>query len=175
MLKAPRFCPKCEEAVQWTRKTFPGAHRSTKVCEDCGTKTTPIKGQRKKDTMPSGLYSYRMKVKQANDLWRHLIYRKALDGKCAVCGAQKGLQAMHLFPKGRYPHLRFDLDNGAPGCAGCHRGLTNDHEQHRDFCRRYLGESRYEALRLRSISRAKNDIDLVLIYLRQKTDESDTS
>jgi 5-methylcytosine-specific restriction endonuclease McrA len=172
--KAPRFCRKCEEAVQWHRaKIRSFAKRMSMICDVCGTVTTPIKGRRKKDTMPAGLYGYSMKVKQANDLWRHLIYRKAPDGKCAVCGTTKGLQAMHLFPKGRYPHLRFELDNGAPGCPGCHNRLTNDHERHRDFCIRYLGAERYEALRLRSICRAKNNIDLTLIYLRQKTDASD--
>jgi 5-methylcytosine-specific restriction endonuclease McrA len=121
--------------------------------------------------MPPGLYRYRQKVKDANELWRHLIYRKAPDGQCAVCGTTKGLQAMHLFPKGRYPHIRFEIDNGAPGCPGCHRRLTNDHEGHRDFCIRFMGKDRYERLRLRSISRAKMDIDLVLMYLRQLTDE----
>jgi hypothetical protein len=122
--------------------------------------------------MPPGLYGYRQKVKVANDLWRHLIYAKANDGRCAVCGTQKGLQAMHLFPKGRYPHLRFELDNGAPGCPGCHRRLTNDHEAHRDFCIRYLGAEKYEALRLMSISRGKVDVALVILRLQKLTDEN---
>lgn len=171
-IKATRFCRKCEESVQWHKGfTRVGAKRQSRLCDNCNWPTTPIKGRRKKDTMPGGLYGYRMKVKQANDLWRHLIYRKALDGKCAVCGTTKGLQAMHLFPKGRYPHMRFELSNGAPGCPGCHRRLTNDHEQHRDFCIRYVGGDEYERLRLMSISRVKMDIDMVLIYLRQVTDE----
>jgi hypothetical protein len=70
--------------------------------------------------------------------------------------------------------LRFDEDNGAPGCPGCHRRMTNDHELHRDFCLRYLGADRYERLRLLSISRAKADIDLTILYLKQKTNESTT-
>jgi hypothetical protein len=170
-MKKPRQCRTCNtKDASWVKEKPPGANRSIYKCLRCGGKTYPIKGLRKKTYMPAGLYGYREKVKVANDLWRHLIYTKAVDGRCEVCGTQKGLQAMHLFPKGRYPHLRFDLSNGAPGCPGCHRRLTNDHEAHRDFCIRYLGEERYEKLRLRSISRAKMDIDLVLIYLRRVTD-----
>jgi hypothetical protein len=30
---------------------------------------------------------------------------------CEYCGSQKRIQAAHIFPKGKYPHLRFDLDN----------------------------------------------------------------
>lgn len=122
--------------------------------------------------MPAGLYRYRQKVKIANDLWRHLIYKKAKDGACANCGQANGLQAMHLFPKKRYPHMRFELDNGAPGCAGCHRKMTNDHEYHRQFCIRYLGEDVYERLRLQSLSKGKIDVDLVILYLQRKTNES---
>jgi 5-methylcytosine-specific restriction endonuclease McrA len=170
-MKKPRFCRTCNDRVEWTRYKPIGAHRTVFRCGGCGHPTRPIKGLRKKTYMPAGLYGYREKVKEANELWRHLIYTKTVDGRCAVCGTSKGLQAMHLFPKGRYPHVRFDLDNGAPGCPGCHRRLTNDHEAHRNFCIRYLGSERYEALRMRSISRAKMDIDLVLLYLKRMTDE----
>jgi hypothetical protein len=170
---ATRFCPNCNGERQWMRVRPPGAHRSRFACFDCGGNTRRIKGRRKKDTMPKGLYNYRMKVKVANDLWRHLIYKKAKDGACANCGTKKGLQAMHLFPKGGlYAHMRFELDNGAPGCAGCHRRMTNDHELHRQFCIRYLGEERYERLRLMSISRSKIDIDLIILYLQRLTNAS---
>ena len=167
----PRHCPKCNGQRQWRRVKPPGANRNRFECIECGSPTRPIKGLRKKLYMPAGLYGYRQKVKVANELWRHLIYAKAPDGRCAVCGTTKGLQAMHLFPKGKYPHLRFLLDNGAPGCPGCHRRLTNDHESHRDFCIRYIGADRYEALRIASIGRGKCDVDLTILYLRQLTDE----
>lgn len=173
-MKKPRQCRKCDDRVDWRKDKPPGAHRAVFRCVQCDGPTTPIKGLRKATYMPKGLYGYRQKVKVGNDLWRHLVYRKAPEGKCAVCGSARGLQAMHLFPKGRYPHLRFDLDNGAPGCPGCHRRLTNDHEAHRDFCIRYLGKDRYEQLRLRSISRAKIDIDLTLAFLRRVTDGAST-
>jgi hypothetical protein len=170
-VRAPRFCRQCNNRVDWIKDKPTGAHRAVFRCRECGGPTRRIKGLRKSTYMPKGLYGYRQKVKVANDLWRHLIYRKAVDGRCAVCSGAKGLQAMHLYPKGRYPHLRFDLKNGAPGCPGCHRRLTNDHEAHRDFCIRYLGADEYELLRLRSISRAKLDIDLTIMCLKRETDE----
>lgn len=171
-MKAYRHCRKCDDAVMWHKgRPKPTSRFQYKLCDTCNSVTHRIKGARKRDTMPKGLYSFRVKEKQANDLWRHLVYSKSLDGKCAVCGQKKGLQAMHLFPKGRYRHMRFELSNGAPGCSGCHRRLTNDHEQHRDFCIRYIGAAEYERLRLMSISRGKMDIDAVLLFLRQKTDE----
>jgi hypothetical protein len=109
--------------------------------------------------MPAPLYRYREDVKAANDVWRRLIYTYAKPpGACAVNGCMRGLQAMHLFPKKPYPHLRFDPENGAPGCPGCHTRLTNDHEAHRAFCIRYLGPERYEALRLRSLCKSKVDV-----------------
>lgn len=173
-MKATRFCPNCDKPVDWIKVRPVGANRNRSACVNCGAATRRIKGRRKKDTMPAGLYSYRQKVKVANDLWRHLIYKKAKDGKCARCGHAVGLQAMHVFPKGRYPHMRFDLDNGIPGCSGCHRLLTNDHEAHKNLAISYLGEPVYERLRLLSISRAKADIDLTIIYLKRKTDEGTT-
>ncbi len=169
-MKRPRQCRACAERVDWVKHKPAGANRSIFKCVKCGGPTSKIKGLRKALYMPKGLYGYRQKVKVANDLWRHLIYAKSPEGKCAVCGTTKGLQAMHLFPKGKYPHLRFLLDNGAPGCPGCHNRLTNDHEAHRDFCIRYLGADRYEKLRIASISRGKCDVDLTILYLRGLTD-----
>lgn len=172
-MRATRQCSNCNKPVDWLKVRPVGANRARFSCIHCGSATKRIKGRRKKDTMPAGLYGYSQKVKIANDLWRHLIYRKAKDNMCPHCGKQ-GLQAMHIFPKKRYPHIRFELDNGLPGCAGLHRQLTNDHERHRDYCIGQLGAEAYERLRLRSISRAKMDIDLTILYLRQKTNESTT-
>lgn len=172
MLKADRLCPKCKEPRAWTKVRKEGAKASRRLCIVCGSVTQRIKGRRMKTVLPPGLYSYRQKVKIANELWRHLIYRKTPDGRCAVNPSHKGgLQAMHIFPKGKYPHLRFDISNGAPGCSGCHIRLTNDHEAHRDFSIQFLGAAEYERLRLRSISRCKMDIDLEILNLKRLTAE----
>lgn len=174
MLKTDRFCPRCNAPRMWRKVRPDGARASRFECVECGAGTKRIKHRAKKTTMPAGLYNYRGQVKEANDLWRRFIYMKAKRyargphgamGECAVCDHFGYLQAMHLFPKGKYPHMRFDRDNGAPGCAACHMRLTNDHEQHRAFCIRYLGAELYERLRLRSRSRAKTDVTLAIIDL----------
>ena len=169
--KLPRSCPKCKGEVMWYKVRPTGAHRSIFKCFECGSSTKPLSGRRKASMRTPAQKGYRRKVKEANELWRHLIYKKAKDGECAECGTRKGLQAMHLFPKGKYPHIRFDLDNGAPGCPGCHIRMTNDHELHRNFCIRFMGADRYEALRLKSISTEKMDIDAVIVYLKRLTNE----
>jgi 5-methylcytosine-specific restriction endonuclease McrA len=39
--------------------------------------------------------------------------------ECSVCG-EKATQVHHFFPKGRFGHLRYDIDNGVPICQSCH-------------------------------------------------------
>ena len=159
----------------WTKVKPPGAHRARFECVECGASTKPLKGRRKGAFRTPAQTQRKKMMEEANELWRHLIYKKAdPPGACSVCGTTRGLQAMHLFPKGRYPHIRFDLDNGAPGCPGCHRRLTNDHEKHRDFCIRFLGAETYEQLRLRSICRTKMDLSAVLLFLRRMTEEGES-
>ena len=79
---------------------------------------------------------------------------------------------MHLFPKGRYRHLKYDPDNGAPGCPGCHIRLTNDHERHRNFCIQFLGGlEQYDKLRMKSLSKEKVDIDSAIERLERLTND----
>jgi hypothetical protein len=167
MLKINRWCRRCRAARSWSKIRPPGGKVSRRICSVCGGITTRIKGRRKRDVMPYGLFGYREKVKVADELWRRWVYAKAPDGACAVCHRVRGLQAMHIFSRGAHPALRHDPDNGAPGCQGCHNRLGRAHEEHRDFCIRFLGPERYERLRLRSISRAKGNVDLSIIELTQ--------
>jgi hypothetical protein len=112
-------------------------------------------------------YDQRQKVKDADDLWRQIIYAKAKNGQCARCGRKRPLQACHNISR-RYLSTRHDPDNGAPCCAGCHIVMTADHEKHLAFFVNYLGEETYERIRLRSIGRSKTDMDLVLMSLRRQ-------
>lgn len=167
--KLPRNCPRCRKEVDWEKMRRPGANYSTFQCLVCLGPTKPLSGHRKRSLRTPRQKERRRKERRAEFLWRHLIYATARPpGSCAVCGTTKGLQAMHLFPKGKYRHLKFALENGAPGCAGCHHRLTNDHERHRDFCIRYLGMDRYEQLRLRSLSKEKADLDAILDVLEEE-------
>jgi hypothetical protein len=104
-------------------------------------------------------------VKYANSLWRDLIRAKEPSGICPVCRKRPWHDAMHGFAKGPYPALRFELDNGAPGCRACHRRVDSDHHAKVEFWTRYIGAERYERLRLRAMSRAKTDLTLTIMSL----------
>ncbi len=47
---------------------------------------------------------------QADGLTRTLVLRRDLE-RCLKCGGDKMLQAAHIFPKGKYPLLRYVLEN----------------------------------------------------------------
>src|SRR5882672_5175346 len=166
MLQA-RQCRRCWP-VAWRKVRPPGSRCSRFECLSCGGPTKRIKRAPGRKPAVKGLTRYRELVEDADALWRKLIYAKTTDGRCVVnLSHQRGLQAMHLFPKGHYPHLRHDPENGAPGCPGCHIELTNDHEKHRNFCIRFLGPARYERLRLRSLSVNKVDVRLSILELTE--------
>lgn len=43
------------------------------------------------------------------------------DGQCVVCHTTIGLQTSHIYCKGKYPHMRWLLDNVEMRCAGDHK------------------------------------------------------
>jgi 5-methylcytosine-specific restriction endonuclease McrA len=52
------------------------------------------------------------------------------DGKrCLRCGATEDLHASHIFPKGKYPKLRFNTDNLKILCFDCHIGWWHQHPE----------------------------------------------
>jgi hypothetical protein len=113
--------------------------------------------------------SYRDLVKKANDLWRHLIYRKEPSKLCPMCRKRRWHDAAHCFAKGPHPGMRFELDNGAPLCRVCHRRVDSDHHAKEEFFMRYIGTARYERLKLMAQGRPKMDVRLVILYLESET------
>ena len=112
--------------------------------------------------------THRQLVQKADILWRRLIYAKEPTGVCPVCRKRPWTDAMHGFAKGRYPSLRFEEDNGIPGCRTCHRIIDCDHHAKLELWRRYIGPERYEALRLRAQGQGKLDMRLVLMDLEAR-------
>lgn len=116
--------------------------------------------------VPFALVTYRKAAKDGHELWRKLVYAKEPSGICPLCLKRRHHDAMHIFPKGPYPSVRLDLDNGVPGCRTCHSRFDSDHEFKRAFAERYLGAAKYEQLRLRAQTRGKVDWGLAVLYLR---------
>ncbi len=110
--------------------------------------------------------THKQKVVIANDLWRHEIYKKEPSGICPRCFLRKFIEAAHIFAKGPYPGMRFELDNGIPLCRTCHRRIDSDHKAKELFAKLYIGEDRYARLDLMSQGRGKTDVGMAILYLR---------
>jgi len=44
----------------------------------------------------------------------------ARDSKCLRCGREDTLAPSHIYPKGKYQRMRYELDNVKTLCYGCH-------------------------------------------------------
>ena len=44
-------------------------------------------------------------------------------GYCEACGSTERLEAHHILPKARFPHLIHDINNGKCLCHECHKGV----------------------------------------------------
>lgn len=125
----------------------------------------PIARSRFKSTAAS---ERRSRVRYCNERWRRLIYLKAPSGLCARCAKCEWHDAAHCFIKGRYAHIRFELENGAPLCRTCHRIVDSDHLAKHSFFFSYLGEVRYERLKMMAQARGKTDLRLMARWLDEE-------
>lgn len=58
-------------------------------------------------------------------IWRRQIVQR--DGRCLRCGSTDDLAAHHVLAYRDHPEVRFDLNNGATLCGGCHRAFHRQH------------------------------------------------
>ena len=49
--------------------------------------------------------------------------RMKYDYHCVYCNRTRHLSAHHIFPKARFPGLKYNLNNGILMCKGCHINL----------------------------------------------------
>ncbi len=78
---------------------------------------------------------------------------------CQRCGTvhaenSSGLHAMHMFSR-RIQATRFDMENAAAGCYGCHQYLDSHPNEKQAFFRQRLGDEAFDALSARA--HAKRD------------------
>lgn len=116
--------------------------------------------------------SRRKLTSECDVLVRKLVL--ARDGyKCVKCGGTFVLQASHLFSKGKYTRLRFELLNVVVMCVGCHLYWwhKNPLEAHEWLEEKYPG--RTDQLRLMAATASKLDIYSLVLCLRKEVKELD--
>lgn len=55
-----------------------------------------------------------------NDVLLRLLCMERDGGLCVVCGSNHMLQVSHIYPKGLYPEMRWNIENVEMRCVGCH-------------------------------------------------------
>ena len=86
-------------------------------------------------------------------LWSQTI--KSRDNSiCVRCGSVKKVAASHIYPKGRYRHMAYDLDNGVTLCFACHMGWWHKHPMDAYvWAHMYVGDKILAKLRARSLKK----------------------
>ena len=125
----------------------------------------------------------RVTTKLLDELYREVIRKRAIKdvGSCERClsprhdivkdnneifPAWKQLQTAHFIPRGNY-HVRWDEDNAAGLCGGCHRAIDNDFTKKDEFVKARLGD-RFELLQGRQHETGKVNRNAIYLYLKEK-------
>jgi hypothetical protein len=87
---------------------------------------------------------------------------------CERCGegkvSYKELDCCHYKPRA-YRRLRWDEDNCAGLCGGCHQHIDNYSKAKEGFFKTLLGETRFALL---DADRGTPDVEMLIIYYREK-------
>ena len=94
--------------------------------------------------------------------------QRCLQGKLDY----KQLQCSHMFSRRKHS-VRYDPDNAAGLCAGCHRFLDNEALDKVRFFVLLLGEEKFQLLEARASQIYKPDIEGITLYLKEKLKEVD--
>ena len=78
-----------------------------------------------------------------------------------------GLHASHFHGR-RKKSVRYDPENAAALCFGCHRYYTENPAAHTEWFKKRLGEKRFDALTLRANLGRKPDLALIEIWLKKE-------
>lgn len=109
-----------------------------------------------------------LKRTKADALFSDYI-RDLADWKCERCGTEferpnRNLHCSHFHSRINRS-TRFDKENAASLCAGCHFRLGNNPAEHSTFFLKRLGQEKYEELNRRAHEPMKvNEKDVVIMY-----------
>lgn len=100
-----------------------------------------------------------IKITKADRLFSQYIRKRDrwISQRCATQyhPPTTGLQCAHMFTRGKWS-TRLDPRNAMALCYGCHQWVDSHHEEKEALFRKRLGDTGYEALRLKSNQPARN-------------------
>jgi 5-methylcytosine-specific restriction endonuclease McrA len=81
-----------------------------------------------------------------NKLVRQFIILR--DKCCLRCGKTKNLHASHIYPRGKYPKMAYDVNNVKALCLGCHLYWWHKHPiEAKEWAEKTLGKVRLDKLK----------------------------
>ena len=105
--------------------------------------------------------------KLADDLWSLIV--RSTSPLCVCCRMRPTAQADHLVSR-RYRATRWVISNGCPLCAGCHRLVTSDTQEHVLLAVQHVGAERWGQLNLAKHC-GKVDPATVIVALRYEVEK----
>ena len=82
------------------------------------------------------------------------------DKVCLRCGKSDRLHASHIYPKGKFRKMQFNVDNVKALCLGCHLYWWHKHPiEAKVWAEKTLGKARLNRLKKEANSINKNKLD----------------
>ena len=93
-----------------------------------------------------------------NKLGREYIILR--DKVCLRCGKSGNLHASHIYPKGKYRKMQFNVENVKALCLACHLYWWHKSPiEAKDWAEKVLGKNRLNKLKKEANSINKNKLD----------------
>lgn len=129
--------------------------------------TLLTKKKRKRMRSSKKTISRRKLVLELDKLTRETVLERDCNS-CVRCGNTEYLTVSHVYPKGTFGNLRWELDNLKILCLSCHRVWHMNPVEMADWWRKKYPE-RYERLSLARHTAPKVDMQALLAELRDAT------
>ena len=82
------------------------------------------------------------------------------DKRCLRCGKDNNLHASHIYPKGKFRKMQFNVDNVKALCLGCHLYWWHKHPiEAKEWAEKTLGKARLNRLKKEANTINKNKLD----------------
>lgn len=111
-------------------------------------------------------------VSRLDKMASEIVRKRAVQrcGGCERCGkthSYQELQCCHFISRTIY-NTRFNLDNLAGLCCGCHRFIDRDWEAKEELFTGLIGEQKVLFLKAQKRFKGKTDLDLIELYLKEE-------